>query len=58
MSKCLLLTKQDPSLLRPVDVTKQIPDTSKFDQLTNWEPEYTLDQSLDFLLEHCRNEVR
>lgn len=48
----------EPNLLRPVDVTKQIPDTSKFDNLTKWEPKYTLDQSLEFLLNHCREELK
>jgi len=47
----------DSSLLRPVDVTNQVPDTTKFDTLTEWEPEYTLDDSIEFLLEHCRKEL-
>jgi len=48
----------DPALFRPVDVTNQVPDTTKFDTLTGWEPEYTLDQSIEFLLKHCRHEIR
>ncbi len=56
-AKCSIQSYCDPSLLRPVDVTCQIPDTSKFDTLTGWKPKYTLDQSIDFLMEHCRNEV-
>ncbi len=45
---------QDPDLMRPVDVTKQIPDTTKFDTLTGWKPQYTLEESVDFLLKYCR----
>lgn len=44
-------------LLRPVDVTKQIPNTTKFFNATNWKPKYTIDKSLQFLLDHCRREV-
>lgn len=50
-------TEQDPSLLRPVDVTMQIPDNNKFYNKTGWKPKYTLDQSIEFLLEHYRNIV-
>jgi GDP-4-dehydro-6-deoxy-D-mannose reductase len=44
----------NPKLLRPVDVTMQIPDISKFQTQTGWTPKYTLDNSIDFLLEHFR----
>jgi len=50
-------TKQSADLLRPVDVTRQIPDTSRFDSLTGWKPKYTLNDSIEFLLEHCRKEI-
>ncbi len=49
-------TKQNSALLRPIDVTKQIPDTSKFDRLTGWKPKYTLDESIDFLLDYYRRQ--
>ena len=51
-------TKEDKRLLRPVDVTKQIPDVTKFYQLTKWKPRYSLDESIEFLLEHVRKEVK
>jgi len=57
LAKYPIKFRQDPALLRPVDITNQIPNTSKFDKLTGWEPQYTLDESLEFLLEHCRNEI-
>lgn len=47
----------DPALLRPADVTLQIPDVSKFLAETGWKPELTFEQSLDWLLEHCRREA-
>lgn len=50
--------EQDANLLRPVDVTKQVCDTSKFDILTGFQPKYTLDESIQFLLNHCRKETK
>lgn len=48
----------DKNLLRPVDVTKQVCDTTKFDTLTGFKPKYTLDESVEFLLDHVRKEMR
>jgi GDPmannose 4,6-dehydratase/GDP-4-dehydro-6-deoxy-D-mannose reductase len=58
-----LSTKQipsrvDPKLLRPIDVTLQIPDTRKFREATGWKPKYSFEESVGYLLEHCRNEVK
>lgn len=50
--------KQDPKLLRPVDVTKQIPDTTRFDTLTGWEPQYSLEDSVEFLLNYYREIIK
>ena len=44
----------DKKLLRPVDVTLQIPDVSKFINATGWKPRYSLEDSVDFLLNHYR----
>lgn len=57
-AKCYISTEQDKNLLRPVDVTKQICDTSRFDTLTGFKPIYTLDESIEWLLENCRREIR
>ena len=46
----------DPKLLRPTDVTLQIPDTTKFTKRTGWRPKYSLDQSIEHLLEHLRKQ--
>jgi len=50
-----IVSKLDPNLLRPVDITNQIPDTSRFDKITGWKPEYSLEESIKFLLEYYRN---
>jgi GDPmannose 4,6-dehydratase/GDP-4-dehydro-6-deoxy-D-mannose reductase len=50
--------RQDPALLRPADVTLQIPDTSKFAKATGWQPRYTLEESVEFLLDHWRQRAR
>ena len=44
----------DKKLLRPVDVTLQVPDVSKFINATGWKPRYSLEDSIDFLLNHYR----
>lgn len=50
-------SRLDPALLRPADVTLQIPDTTKFTKQTGWKPKYTFEESVSFLLEHCRKTV-
>ncbi len=45
-----ILTKQDKNLLRPSDVTLQIPDSSKFIKKTGWNQKYSLEESVNFLL--------
>ena len=48
----------DPMLLRPADVTLQIPDTSKFERETGWKPRYSFEQSVEHLLDYWRTGVR
>ncbi len=50
-------SRVDPALLRPSDVTLQIPDLTKFEQATGWKPKYSFEESVQFLLDHCRREV-
>ena len=45
----------DKELLRPVDVTLQVPDTTKFVNATGWTPRYSLQDSIDFLLNYYRD---
>lgn len=53
-AKCPIKSRQDPSLLRPKDVTLQIPDTSKFEKATHWKARYSFEDSVDFLLNERR----
>ncbi len=57
-AKVKILSRIDPKLLRPTDVTLQIPDTSKFQKATGWKPKYGFEESMEFLLEHCRAEIK
>lgn len=52
-----IIHRVDPSLLRPADVTLQIPDTSKFQEQTGWEPKITLEKTLSDLLDYQRERV-
>ena len=54
---CPISSRLNPELLRPADVTLQIPDISKFTAQTGWKPKYTFKESTSFLLEYCRNAV-
>ena len=55
-AKCKIVSKEDPNLLRPVDVTLQIPSVDKFYQKTNWTPKYNLENSVKLLLDFYRNQ--
>lgn len=55
LARCKIPSRVDPALLRPADVTLQIPDVSKFERETGWHPKYSFDESIAFLLDHCRN---
>ena len=44
----------DPELLRPADVTLQIPENTKFRKESGWVPEYSLEQTLGDLLDYHR----
>lgn len=48
----------DEALIRPSDVTLQIPDTSKFFAATGWSPKFGYFDSLHFLLDECRKQVQ
>ena len=47
----------EPTLLRPADVTLQIPCTDKFLEKTSWRPEYSVDESMKHLLDYWRLEA-
>jgi GDP-mannose 4,6-dehydratase len=50
-------TRCDQNLLRPADVTLQIPCVDKFVGETGWQPEYTFEESLAHLLDYWRKEA-
>ena len=48
----------DPGLLRPSDVTLQIPDISKFQKATGWKPEIPVEKTFQDLLDYHRNRIK
>lgn len=48
----------DKKLLRPTDVTLQIPNTSKFFKHTGWKPRVSFEESIDSLLNEFRQKVK
>lgn len=50
-------TKLDSGLLRPSDVTLQIPCVEKFIQATGWKPKYLFEESMENLLTYWRKET-
>lgn len=49
--------KIDPRLIRPSDVTLQIPCIDKFKNETGWEPQIPLEKTLEDLLDYWRKEL-
>ncbi|MCA9420855.1 MAG: GDP-mannose 4,6-dehydratase [Nitrospira sp.] len=54
MATCRIEHVVDPALLRPSDVTLQIPDTSKFKKATGWEPRIPFEETLKNILDFYR----
>ena len=54
MATCPVPTRLDPRLLRPADVTLQIPNVDKFTRATGWTPRHSVDESLRHLLDYHR----
>lgn len=48
----------DSNLLRPADVTLQIPSVEKFVRATGWEPLYTFEESIADLLMYWRRQAK
>lgn len=48
----------DKKLLRPSDVTLQIPNCEKFSTITGWEPEIKFEQTCQDILDYWRYELR
>lgn len=58
LSRVPVRTRRERGLMRPADVTLQIPCVDKFIRATGWKPVVPFEQSLSDLLEHCRREAR
>ncbi len=58
MTTCKINHEVDPALLRPSDVTLQIPDISKFQNATGWKPEISVEQTFQDLLDYHRNRIK
>jgi GDP-mannose 4,6-dehydratase len=48
----------DPALLRPSDVTLQIPCVEKFKKQTGWQPQIPLEATLSDMLDYWREELK
>ncbi len=57
-SKTKFTVTVDPKLVRPSDVTLQIPCIDKFRDVTGWEPRIPLEKTLEDILDYWREELR
>ncbi len=51
-------TRVDEKLLRPADVTLQIPDVTKFQEATGWNPTVPFEKSMNEILNYWRQQVK
>lgn len=56
-AKIKLEVKVDPKLIRPSDVTLQIPCIDKFRNETGWEPKIPIEKTLSDILDYWRQEL-
>jgi GDP-mannose 4,6-dehydratase len=57
MARKPIPTRLDAALLRPADVTLQIPNVDRFVAATGWKPKYSFDDSLSHLLDYWRRRI-
>ena len=55
LAECKIKFSLDSKLLRPRDVTLQIPDVSKFTKDTGWKPKVNFENAVKRLLDDCRS---
>ena len=58
LAYCKIEHQIDRALLRPSDVTLQIPDLTKFQKATGWKPEIPLETTLQDLLQYHRDRIK
>lgn len=56
-AKVPIICEQNPLLLRASDITNQVPDISRFYNKTGWRSKITMDESLEWLLKNCRENI-
>lgn len=56
-SKVPIIVEQDKDLLRPSDMTNQVPDVSRFYEKTGWQQRTSIEDSIQWLLDDCRKDV-
>lgn len=54
LAKCKIKHSVDKKILRPQDVTLQIPDVRKFNKDTGWKPQVNFQDSVKKLMDECR----
>ena len=52
LSDVEIVTRLDNNLLRPSDVTLQVPDITKFQRKTGWKPIYSFEESLNYIYQY------
>jgi GDPmannose 4,6-dehydratase/GDP-4-dehydro-6-deoxy-D-mannose reductase len=57
LARAPIPSRVDPKLLRPADVTLQIPNVDKFVKATGWTPQYSFDESVAHLFDYWRKRV-
>lgn len=58
MARKPIKTRIDANLLRPADITLNIPNIRKFTERTGWKPEYSVEESVGHLLDYWREVVK
>ena len=58
MARVPVHARVDPALLRPADVTLQIPNVEKFAAATGWSPHYSFEESMEHLLQYWREQAK
>jgi GDP-4-dehydro-6-deoxy-D-mannose reductase len=58
LSSIPIPSRVDPKLLRPADVTLQIPCIDKFVDATGWEAKYSFEEGVEYLLSYWRTQIQ
>ena len=58
LSKTSIPSRVNPALLRPADVTLQIPCIDKFVEATGWKAQYICEEGVEFLLSYLRKKIQ